>query len=129
MEGRRRLGDGLAISAGDLLTDMLDHLPGTRNHLQRLGDILAQLGQLRAAAARAAGWRGDHHPLARQMLGEGLARGPLATEARHRRGPGCGRFGHQLVLGGRGFQLLELQLHLVEQPAAALGMWTEPIVV
>ena len=37
------------------------------------------------------------------------------------------RFGGRLVLGGGGLQLLELQLQLVEQPAAALGRWPEPL--
>src|SRR5512133_3078786 len=52
MERRRRLGDLLARPAGELLADGLDHLPLPGDHLQRLGDILAQLNQL-ALAARA----------------------------------------------------------------------------
>jgi hypothetical protein len=46
MEGRRRLCDLLAFAAGEFLAHGLDHLPLARNHLQRLGDILAKLGQL-----------------------------------------------------------------------------------
>ena len=38
MERRRRLADLLAVPAGELLADMLDHLPLARDHLQRLGD-------------------------------------------------------------------------------------------
>ena len=82
MERRRRLADLLAVAAGELLPDMLDHLPLPRDHLQRLGDVLAQLAQPRAAAARASGRRRLDHPLARQMLGEGLARRALAGEGR-----------------------------------------------
>jgi hypothetical protein len=33
---RRRLGDGFAAAAGELLAHMLDHLPLARHHLQRL---------------------------------------------------------------------------------------------
>jgi hypothetical protein len=77
MEGRRRLRDRLASPAGELLTDGLDHLPGSRNHLQRLGHV-AQLRQLYRAAAWAAG-RGWHNDaLAPQMLREGLADGTAA---------------------------------------------------
>ena len=53
MERRRRLADPLAIATGEFLTDVLDHLPLPRNGLQRLGDVLAQLAQPRAAAALA----------------------------------------------------------------------------
>ena len=73
MERRRGLADLLAITASELLADVLDHLPGFRDHLQRLGDVLAEPGQPRAAAA-GAGHRSRHdHPLARQMLRERLA--------------------------------------------------------
>src|SRR5438874_11954352 len=53
MERRRSLADLLAVAAGELLADMLDHLPLPRNDLQRLGDVLTQLAQPRAAAAKA----------------------------------------------------------------------------
>jgi hypothetical protein len=38
-----RLADLLAVPAGELLTDGLDDLPLPRDHLQRLGDVLAHL--------------------------------------------------------------------------------------
>jgi hypothetical protein len=44
MERCRGLADLLAITAGELFPDVLDHLPGFRDHLQRLGDVLTQLG-------------------------------------------------------------------------------------
>ena len=53
MEGRGRLGDRLAGAAGELLPHVLDHLPGTRHQLQRLGDVLAELGQASRATAGA----------------------------------------------------------------------------
>jgi hypothetical protein len=73
MERRRRLADLLAVAAGEFLAHVLDHLPLPRNALQRLGDVLAQLAQPRAATAQAGGRARLDHPLARQMLGEGLA--------------------------------------------------------
>ena len=51
MEWRRRLADLLAIATGEFLADVLDHLPLPRDHLQRLGDVLIQFAQPRAAAA------------------------------------------------------------------------------
>jgi hypothetical protein len=43
MKRGRCLADLLAVAAGKLLSDMLDHLPSPRDHLQRLGDVLTQL--------------------------------------------------------------------------------------
>jgi hypothetical protein len=50
-----------------------------------------------------------------------LRRGPLALEGLHRRGRagGC-LFRCELVLGGTGLQLLELQFQLVQKPGLAL---------
>jgi hypothetical protein len=64
-------------------------------------------------------WSGLDHPLARQMVRKRLPRRPLAAKADH-----VGGFGHLLldskfVLAGRALQLLERQLHLVEQPHRA----------
>src|SRR5215208_7309516 len=74
MKRRRCLADLLAVAAGELFADVLDHLPLPRDHLQRLGDVLAQLAQPRAAAAQAARWARFDHALAWQMFREGLAR-------------------------------------------------------
>ena len=59
MEGRRRLRDLLAVPARELLSHRLDDLPLARDHFQRLGDVLAQLRQLRRSAARTLLRRGD----------------------------------------------------------------------
>jgi hypothetical protein len=75
MEPRRWLGNRLAAPAAGLVADGLDHFPLPRHHLQRLGDILAQLGEL-AAAARAGARRGDHDALAADALA--AARGPAS---------------------------------------------------
>ena len=53
MERRRRLIDTLAVAAREPLAHMLDDLPLARDDLQRLGYILAELGQARSAAAGA----------------------------------------------------------------------------
>ena len=54
MERRRRLRDRLARPAAELLAHMLGHEPLPRHDIERLGDILADLRELGAAAARAA---------------------------------------------------------------------------
>src|SRR5882724_165503 len=119
MERRRSLADLLAGTAGELLADMLDHLPLPRDDLQRLGDVLAQLAQPRAATAKANSRARLDHPLTRQMFGEGLARRTLAGERHDIGGLGHGPLGGDLVLGGRTLELLERQLHLIEQPYRA----------
>ena len=69
----RRLHDLLAFPARELFPHRLDHLPLPRDHLQRLGNVLAQLRQLRRAAAGTAFWCGDDDALAREMIGERLS--------------------------------------------------------
>ena len=119
MERCRSLADFLAVPAGELLADILDHLPLTRDRFQRFGDGLAQLAQPPAAAAKASGRSRHNHPLARQMLGERLARRALAAEGRHIRGLGHRHLGRDLVFGRRTLQLLELQLDLIEKARRA----------
>src|SRR3954454_5140195 len=98
MERRRRLADLLAVAAGKLLADVLDYLPLPWDDLQRLADVLTQLAQPRAAAAQAFRWPRLDHPLARQMLGEGLAGRALAGKGQHIGGSGHGPLGCDLVL-------------------------------
>src|SRR5690242_14648524 len=80
MKGGRCLADLLAVAASKLLSNMLDHLPAPRDHLQRLGDVLAQFAQSRTATAQAGCWPRLDHALARQMVGKGLPRRALARE-------------------------------------------------
>ena len=50
MRGRRRLGDALAVAAGELLAHPLDDLPASRLAFERLRHHLAELAQPGAAA-------------------------------------------------------------------------------
>jgi hypothetical protein len=120
MEGRRWLADLLAVPARHLLAHVLDHLPLARDHLQRLGDGLAELAQSPAATAVASrgGWNND--ALARKMLWERLTRRAFARERRDVRRLGGGALGGNLVLGGVGLQLFQHQLHLVEKADRSL---------
>ena len=124
MERRRRLGDPLAGPAGELLTYRLDHFPLPRHYLKRLGDVLAELGELAAASGTGARRR-DNDPFARQMRRQRRAPRPPPDKTVHcrRRAKRC-RSG-DLSLGGSGLQLLELQLQLVEQVAAAFRRLSE----
>ena len=83
MERRRRLADALAIAVSKFLSHRLDHLPAPRDNFQCLGDVLAQLGQARTTAATACRRAGLDEPLARQVRGEGLARGAIAGKRRY----------------------------------------------
>lgn len=56
------------------------------------------------------------------MLGERLARRPLAGERHDIRRLGNRAFGGDLVLAGRTLEFLERQLHLIEQPFRSFGM-------
>jgi hypothetical protein len=120
MEGRGRLRDPLTFPARELLAHRLNHLPLARDHLQRLGDVLAQLRQLRRTTARTALRRRDDHALAREMIGERLARRPLALEGSYGLRPRRSLLGRQLVLRRRRLQLFERKLHLLQQPRFTL---------
>jgi len=84
MERRRRLADLLAIPAGELLTNRLDHLPLARDHLKGFGDVFTDLGELGRAAARAHRRSRHNHSLARQMFGERFAHGVTAGVRRNK---------------------------------------------
>jgi hypothetical protein len=111
---RRRLRDGLAGPAGELLAHIRDHLPLARDQLQRLGHILADLAQPLVATAWADRGRGINDALSRQMRGQWTARRLASLERRYgdRLGRRC-RFGLCNVF----FQVGKLKLKLVEQRA------------
>jgi hypothetical protein len=102
MERCRRLADLLAIPARELLADILDDLPLPRDRFQRLGDRLPKLAQPAPTAAKASGRPRHDHAFPRQMFGEGLARGALACERRHRRGLRHRLLGGDLVVAMEG---------------------------
>ena len=108
MEGRRWLRDRLAVPAGELLAHRLDDLPLARDHLQRLGHVLAELRQPRTAAGRARARRGNDDALARQMLGKRLPRRPLALEGGDTRRLLGRHLGGEIVLAGGGFAALRV---------------------
>jgi hypothetical protein len=116
-----RLADRFAGPAGELLAHMLDHLPLARNELQRLGHVLADLTQCRAAAARAGQGRWIDDPIAGQMVRQWSACWPPPFERRHGNPLACRRGGH-LARGVRlrriRLQIGELQLELIKQRTA-----------
>ena len=120
VERRRRLADLLAVPAGELLPHRLDHLPPPRRRLQRPRHLLAELAKAGAAAARAGRRRIDHHPLARQMVGERVALGAPPGEGAHRRRLRGGLFRRQFVFRGACRQFLELERQLLDQPRRPL---------
>ena len=120
VERRRRLADLLAVPARHLLAHVLDHLPLARDHLQRLGDGLAELAQARAAAAVAGGRRRNDDALARQMLGERLAGRALAREGATVVVLAAARSAAISSSVAAALQLFELQLHLIEEARRAL---------
>ena len=83
--------------------------------------VFAELREPTAAAGRAGAGCRNHDTLARQVIGERPPCGALALESGDRGGLGCRFLGDQIVLGGVSVEILELQLHLIEQAAAAFG--------
>ena len=124
MEWSRRLADLLAGPAAELLAHVLGHEPLPRHHVERLGDVLADLRELAAAAARAARRRGMHDAPARQMRRESCRR------VAWRRVKPCTWTARRLAPSASSSpaaaaSLLELQFQLIEQPLAALRARTE----
>ncbi|MGY3470335.1 hypothetical protein ACVW0I_007206 [Bradyrhizobium sp. LM6.11] len=120
MEPRGRLADLLAIAAGELFPHRLDDLEATRDLLQRLGHILADLRQPRSTAAGTGRRSLDNDALLFDVIRPWLAHRPLAHEGadvlRLRR---CGLRG-KLILARRGDEFFELQFQLLDQPRRAL---------
>src|SRR5713226_623968 len=81
MERRRSLADLLAVAAGELLADMLDHLPLPRDHLQRLGDVLAQLRSRAPPQQRQAVGPGSTTRSRGRCAGKGRRAGRLRVNA------------------------------------------------
>ena len=121
VERRRRLRYLLAAPAGVLLAHRLDDLPLARDHFQRLRHILADLRQPVRSAAGTGRGRRHYHALARQMIGEWLARRLAADEPLDLGAPGRRLLGRELVFARARRELIERQFQLVEQTLLALG--------
>ena len=114
--------DPLAVPAGELLAHRLDDLPLARDHLQRLGDVLAQLRQAVRAAARA----GCRRRRRRRARAAG-ARGTACVDGRLRSkaatvvvlAAACSAASSSSLAAAS--SVLELQLQLIEKPRLALG--------
>jgi hypothetical protein len=124
MKGCPRLRNPLARPAGELFPNVLDDFPSPRHHLQSLGHVFTEFGKPRRAAASAGSWARHEDPLTRQMLRKWLAGWLSAGEAMNgRRVIAChgGLLGGEFIFGSRGFELFQLEFHLVEKPRLALG--------
>ena len=121
MEWRRGLRDLLAVPTGELLAHRLDDLPRPGDHLQRLGHILAELREARAATCWARARCRDHDACPRQALGEWLPDRSFALERGDVRCLRRSGFGGEIVFGRVRLQVFELELELREQPLGAFG--------
>jgi hypothetical protein len=125
MRRGRRLADGFARAAGELLPHMLDHLPLPRNEFQRLGHVLAKFAQ-RPAAARAGRQPRINDALAWQVVRQWAARRLAAGKATNLdRSPR--HSSRDLALGRGFFQIGKLQLELIDQPDRAFRRRAEPL--
>ena len=124
MRRRRRLGDGLAVSAGELLAHALDDLPAPRLAFERLRHDLAKLAQPRPAAPAADARRGLDDALDRKIVGQ-LARTAgsalLLSPGRPR------HFGARLFLRLGLLQILDRELELLGDELAALRRLSETL--
>jgi hypothetical protein len=126
VEGSRRLGDRLAIPAGELLAHGLAHKPAARDDIEGFGDDLADLGQPAPAAAAARRRRRNHDPLARQMCWQRSPAGLLADMPADGRAD-IRRAGVDRRLGRGLLELGQLELELVDEPSAPLAGLAEPL--
>ncbi len=123
MERRRRLADLLAVPAGELLADGLDHLPLPRDHLQRLGDVLAHLARCASEPQQAQAVGGSITTRSR-----GRCSGKVLRAARPRVKPrtltawATAFSAASSSSVAAGLELFEGQRQLFDQPRSALGL-------
>ena len=120
MERRRRLADLLAVAAGELLSNRLDHLPPARRRLQGPRHILAELAQTRSATAFASGRRIDDDAFVRQMVRERVALGGATGEGADTRRFRDRLLSRQFVFRSARRQLFKGERQLCDQPLRAL---------
>src|ERR1044071_5704629 len=99
MEWRRRLRDGLAVPATELLPHRVDHLEPAWNLLQRRGHAFAELRQPRRPAAGTLRRSRQDHALALDVIRKGLAHGPFALKRTHPLSLFGRLLGNQFILG------------------------------
>jgi hypothetical protein len=116
VEGCGRLRDPLARPAAELLPHMLGHEPLPRDDIERLGDILPDLREFAAAAARTRARRGVNNAPAWQIGGKVAPRRLAPREALHLHPRRLG-----LILPRSRGELLELQFQLIDHSLTALG--------
>ena len=119
MRRRRRLGDAIAVPAGELLAHPLDDLPAPRLAFERLGHHLAELAQPSAAALAADARGGLDDALDRQIVRK-LARPAWRAPPRRLGGLGRRDLGLGLFLGLRLLQILDRQFELLDEKLAPL---------
>jgi hypothetical protein len=121
---RQRLGDRLAIPAGELLAHMLDDFPPARIALQRLRHFLAELAQPDAAALGAGAWRRLDDALNGQIVRQ-LAWSARCAGASVLGRAGRGDIGLGLFLGLRVFEIFDRKFELLDEQLATFRGLTE----
>src|SRR5580704_19148209 len=121
MRGGRRLGDRLAIPAGEFFADVLDDLPASRLAFQGFRDDFAELVQPHTAALATRARRGFDDTFDRQVIWQGASGRPRILRALL-----FGYFwscdlglGFLLRLGL--FKILDGEFKLLDQQLAAFG--------
>jgi len=125
MRGGRRLGDGLAIPAGELLAHALDDLPAPRLAFERPRHRFPELAQPRAAALAADARRGFDNALDRQIVGQlaRTARSALPFGPSRRRHLGAGLFVRLRLL-----HVLDYELELLDEQLSTLRRLAKTLV-
>src|SRR6516225_4428977 len=118
MRGRQRLGDRLAIPAGELFADMLDNLPAPRLAFQGLRHHLAELVQPLTAALAARARRGFEDTFDRQVIWQGMSGRPRILRALLFGGFRSCDLGLGFLLRLGFFKILNGEFELLDQLAA-----------
>ena len=121
MRGRGRLGDRLAVPAGELFADMLDDLPAPRLAFQGFRDHLAELVQPCAAALATGAGCGFDDPLDRHIVRQWPPRRPRIVCTLFLGGLRRSNLGLGVLFGLGLFKVLDRKLELLDQQLAALG--------
>ena len=119
MGRRRRLGNRLAVPAGELFADVLDDLPAPRLAFKGHRYNLAKLVQPLAAAFTAGARRGFDDTFDWQVIWQGTSRRPRILCTLLFGGFWCCDLGPGFLLALGFFKILDGQLELLDQQPAA----------